>query len=377
MTDENAVNGDAHRQYRNVVHHVDVSDVAGFGPDEHVTVTVVHPGAGELAVRPIIAFALPGAGYNRNYFTFDMPGSKTRGQAGWHARRGWIFVAIDTLGVGEASLPEPADLSLNRLARVNHAVVQTILERLAEGSLSKELAPIANPVVLGLGQSMGGGLTIVQQAHHNSYDAIALLGFSAVWTSTRKLPGSPPAGVPYLARDADLPRPDPRSHKERCAVAANPMLLRLQGNAELYPTKSTTPPGWHFHFDDVPAEVRERDLDMTGEAPPWRSNTVPGAVFHMLAPGSLGPEAAAIVVPVLSAFGERDVTEDPRMEHKAFRHAVDFSSFICPRMGHMHNFASTREILWSRIHHWGEHVAELKQQLPSDWPSGLFSDSYY
>jgi hypothetical protein len=45
-------------------------------------------------------------------------------------------------------------------------------------------------------------------------------------------------------------------------------------------------------------------------------------------------------------------------------------------MGHMHNFASTREILWSRIHHWGDHVAELKRKLPSDWPAGLFSDSY-
>ena len=121
--------------------------------------------------------------------------------------------------------------------------------------------------------------------------------------------------------------------------------------------------------------MRERDLATTGEPPLWRSTTVPGAVFHLLAPGSLGPEAAAIVVPVLSAFGERDVSEDPRMEHKAFRHAVDFSSFICPRMGHMHNFASTREILWARIHHWGEHVAELKCRLPEDWPARLFSDS--
>ncbi len=364
------------RYSRSVTLEIDVTDVADLGSQVQAMVTVVYPEQHALRDQPIVAFALPGAGYNRHYFTFDMPGSATGGQAGWHAQRGWIVFAIDTLGVGEASLPDPAELDLKRLAAVNHAVVRDILARLAAGTISPALPPVSDPVVLGLGQSMGGGLTLVQQAHHDTYDAIALLGFSAVWTSTRKLPGSPPAGVPYLSRDAGLPRPDPRSHEARRAVAANPLLLRLQGNASLYPTKAETRVGWHFHFDDVPAEVRERDLTFAGDAPPWRSDTIPGAVFHMLAPGSLGPEAAAIVVPVLSAFGERDVAEDPRMEHKAFRHAVDFSSFICPRMAHMHNFASTREILWTRIHHWGEHVADLKRRLPQDWPEGLFSDSY-
>ena len=42
-------------------------------------------------------------------------------------------------------------------------------------------------------------------------------------------------------------------------------------------------------------------------------------------------------------------------------------------MGHMHNFASTRELLWSRTAIWGQHVADLKRQLPVDWPSGLMS----
>jgi hypothetical protein len=361
---------------RSVDLEIDVTDAASLGTQLHAVVTIVYPEQRCLPEQPVVVFAFPGAGYNRRYFTFDMPGSASGGQAGWQAQRGWIFVAIDTLGVGEASLPDPAELDLKRLAAVNHAIVRDVVGRLAAGSISPDLPAVRHPVILGLGQSMGGGLTIVQQADHDTYDAIAILGFSAVWTSTRTLPGSPPAGVPYLSRDTALPRPDPKSHEERCAVASNPLLLRLQGNANLYPVKSQTPAGWHFHFDDVPAEVRERDLTFTGDAPPWRSNTIPGAVFHMLAPGSLGPEAAAIVVPVLSAFGERDVAEDPRMEHKAFRHAVDFSSFICPRMGHMHNFASTREVLWSRIHHWGQHVADLKSSLCDDWPAALFSDSY-
>ena len=109
--------------------------------------------------------------------------------------------------------------------------------------------------------------------------------------------------------------------------------------------------------------------------PPWRSSTIPGLIQWVTAPGAIAPEAASIVVPVLAAFGERDVLEDPRMESKAYRRAVDFSLFICPRMAHMHNFANTREILWTRIASWGQHVATLKSVV-RDWPTDLYSDSY-
>jgi hypothetical protein len=352
---------------------IDVTQAAGLGAAAHTRVSVVLPDPATMDERPIVAFALPGAGYGRRYFTLDMPGAEAGGQAGWHARRGWIFVAIDSLGVGEATGADPAALSMRTIATANHATVQEILHRLARGRIAVGFPPVAEPVTLGLGQSMGGGLTIVQQAHHDTYDGIGVLGFSAVYTTARGFPAGPPSGVPYLTRDMRLD--DPLSAQARAAAGANPTLARLQRNRELYFERRAAPASWNYHFDDVAPEIVERDLSFAGEPPPWRSPTIPAAVFWMLAPGALGPEAAAIVVPVLSAFGERDVAEDPRMEPKAFRHAVDFSSFICPRMGHMHNFASTRELLWSRIHHWGAHVAELKRRLPHDWPAGLFSDS--
>ena len=69
-------------------------------------------------------------------------------------------------------------------------------------------------------------------------------------------------------------------------------------------------------------------------------------------------EAAAITVPILLAMGERDVVPDPWLEPKAYRSATDISLFVCPRMGHMHNFAGTREAFWQRIHAWGEMVAQ-------------------
>jgi hypothetical protein len=35
--------------------------------------------------------------------------------------------------------------------------------------------------------------------------------------------------------------------------------------------------------------------------------------------------------------------------------------FICPRMGHMHNFASTRELFWRRIETWSDWVRAAKE----------------
>ena len=354
---------------------IDVASDSGSGQNLRTAITICLPDPGDIADNPIVAFAFPGATYSRKYFTRDVSGDSSISQAEWHCRRGWIFVAVDSLGVGEAGLPGTVDLSLQRIVAGNHYTVTQVLERLAKGTMVDDFPPIHDPTVLGFGQSMGGGLTIAQQAYHDSYHGIGILGFSPVWTTSRGLPGGQPAGIPFLARGA-APAGDVMSHEARCAASTNTTLMKLQASHGRYPTPMPTPPGWNDFFDDVPAEVRNREITFDGDVPAWRSKTMPSAVFWMLAPGSLGPEAAAVVVPVLSAFGERDVSEDPRLEQKAFRHAVDFSSFICPRMGHMHNFATTRQVLWSRIHSWGTHVSELRKQLPDAWPSQLFSDSY-
>jgi len=355
---------------------LDLGDAAGLGEPVRIRVTLTLPPAEALPDAPIVCFAQPGAGYGRGYFGFDMPAASGGGQAGWHAARGWIFCALDPLGVGESSLPDMARTMFEPVVAASHAAVRQVLGHLAAGGLAEGFPSIRAPVVLGLGQSMGGALTVVQQAHHDSFDAIAVLGFSAVQTRSSVPPGARPADVPELARGAAPRGPDPLAQEARRAAAANARLLALRASAGRYPSAAPTPPGWLYHYEDVPLQVVARDLDFSGPPPPWRSPTMPGLVHFVTAAGAIAPEAASIVVPVLAAFGERDSLEDPRLEAKAYRHAVDFSLFICPRMGHMHNFASTREVLWSRIHHWGLHVADLKGRLPQVWPAQLFSDSY-
>ena len=65
-------------------------------------------------------------------------------------------------------------------------------------------------------------------------------------------------------------------------------------------------------------------------------------------------------MPVLSAMGVRDLVPDPPGDARAFLSARSFDLFICPRMGHMHNFAGTRELLWHRIQAFGEWCAAVK-----------------
>jgi pimeloyl-ACP methyl ester carboxylesterase len=124
--------------------------------------------------------------------------------------------------------------------------------------------------------------------------------------------------------------------------------------------------GWGFHYDDVDDSIVKADLDRFptrgGNVPPWGSGTLPQAVASWcMAPGAVAPEAAAIAAPVLVAMGERDVIADPRGELRAYQSATSVDFYVCPRMGHMHNFAGTRELFWQRIETWAEWVRAFKQ----------------
>ena len=161
---------------RSVDVEVDVTEAADLGESVRTKATVVLPDSADLTDQPIVCLGFPGGGYGRHYYTFDMPGSDGGGQAGWHAERGWIFVGCDHLGVGESSLPDPNRLVYKNVAAANHETVQQVLRRLGDGSLAQGFPAVRNPVVLGIGQSMGGCLTVVQQARHNTFDGIGVLG---------------------------------------------------------------------------------------------------------------------------------------------------------------------------------------------------------
>lgn len=342
---------------------IDVTQAAALGTPAEVAASVYLP-EGPLADPPVVCFAFPGGGYCRRYFAFDMPDSLGGGgQAGFHTERGWIFVAVDHLGFGDSTVPEGNVLNYETVARGNDAAVQAVMQRLEAGTLAPGLGPVQGATKLGLGQSMGGCFTIVAQAHLETFDGVGILGYSGVHTVVPTRPGTPPGAWPWVLRGSPADNPL-ILNKAALAAAAGPDMGSRSAIGEAA-AMGEHPYQWAFHYDDEPAEMVAMDMaaaaDPAAPLPPWRSATVPGCAFYMVAPGTVATEAASIRVPVLVAVGERDVVPDPWLEPKAFKSSTDVTVFVCPRMGHMHNFAHTRFRFWARTHAWGSGVAALSR----------------
>lgn len=185
---------------------IDVTAAVGLGIEAHTAVTVFLP-AGELSDPPVVCFAFPGGGYNRRYYSFDMPDSSGGGEAGYHAQRGWIFVACDHLGTGDSTVPEGNALSYENVARANLATVEAVMAKLESGEVMEGFPPVSGAAKLGIGQSMGGCFTIVLQGQYAPFDGIASLGYSGIHTVVPSRPGTPPAQWPWIPRGSSLDAP--------------------------------------------------------------------------------------------------------------------------------------------------------------------------
>jgi len=313
---------------------VDVTGDTDLAGELHTAVTVCVPD--HIDGASTVLFGFPGGGFGRKYYNIDkLPGYS---QAEFHCAAGMIFVACDHLGVGESSQPDTFDLTYENLAAANHATADHVLLALRKGSLHPDLAPIDISKTVAMGQSMGGCLLTVQQGNHRTFDGVAFLGWSGIFTN---FPSASGERIIYAA----MP---PRGTDLR-AVAG-----------EVLGVVAPTPEQFRycFHWPDEEDQLVEADLasyvpfsDVArgDENTPWGSATVPACAVTMMTEGSVAGEAAAVDVPVLCASGERDVVPDPWSEPTAYRNSRDVSVFVVPRMAHMHNFSHNRQLLWSRI----------------------------
>jgi pimeloyl-ACP methyl ester carboxylesterase len=322
---------------RKVELRVDVTTAAALGRPQVVAGTAYLPDK-RRPDRPVVVFASPGGGYSRNYFDMHFPRVEGYSEAQYHTSRGFVFVAHDHLGVGDSSIDAIDELRVETIADAAHAFVRNVVGQLRQGTLDPALAPVVSPFVLGIGQSMGGGITLIMQGRHRTFDAIVPLGISAIHTT--------------------LPQRTAEQHK----ACRDIFMFSRQTPLEelLVSVTGTQVPDflYPFHWDDEPPEVRDADLSggypLRQSCPPFGSSTVPRCAVAMNSPGFFTPEVARIDVPVLMAYGERDVSHDMRREPTAFMSSNDVSVFIVPRMAHMHNFADTRHILWQRVADWAE-----------------------
>jgi len=188
---------------------------------------------------------------------------------------------------------------------------------------------------------MGGAVTTIMAGVHETYDAIAILGFSAIHTV--------------------LPFPDRQESAEVADRVAQARHVDL-ADQSVSATAALIPDFLYpFFWSDIPHDIVEADTrggyPLREHAPPFGSTALPKCAVAMLSPGYVAAEAAAVHCPVFIGLGERDTAPFPRQEPSAYENAADITLFICSQMAHMHNFASTRHRLWDRLARWCEALA--------------------
>ncbi|UGQ11188.1 hypothetical protein LO772_31030 [Yinghuangia sp. ASG 101] len=292
-----------------------------------------------LSDRPTVVLAIPGGTYHRRYWDLQPPGREDYSKAAWLARRGVVFVACDYLGGGDGTRPDDGDfMTLEVAADAAHAVHRFVREHLEKGELTDALPPLPDASYVGIGQSLGGFITMMQQGKFGDYAGIGIFG-----TSPKII-----ANIPEHRRFEGI------SQEER-------RRLIMEDNAKS--SGLSVLPAYHgaprenfrgiFHTLDVPDDLWAYD-----EA---ECHTVISRVTGTdgMTPGLAAPFADRIDVPVFLAFGESDVSEDPRAEPTAYPRSPDATVVVVPKMAHMHNFADTRVRLWRRFADWLPVVAAV------------------
>jgi len=265
-------------------------------------------------------FCFPGGGLHRGYFDLAAEG---RSFARALAARGFAVATIDPLGWGESSRPRDGfALVPEAIAAANAQAVEALA-----GELDARWPGLAR---IGVGHSLGALLAIVQQAEHESFDALVLLG-----ASTR--------GLRVVLSDEEL------AYADR-PEALLPELVRLarkrSGGEAWFELPKAARAGAIFNGGADPAALaamRQVGCEVVSVA----------ALFSMI-PGSSAPWAARVRVPVFLGVGERDITGPPHEVPASFPSSPDVTLYVQPGASHSHFAFPSCERLFDRVANWSE-----------------------
>ncbi|MER7877184.1 hypothetical protein ABTY63_27070 [Streptomyces solisilvae] len=311
---------------------IDVSDALP-GPTQAEVAATIWADPSVPGPR-LVAVAFPGGGYTRAYYELDSPELDGPGQAQFHAEQGWIVVACDPLGGGDSTPLDDELIGLEASAHAAHLVTEAVQGQLAVGTAMTSLKPCEVGTRVGIGHSLGGMQLIHQQAQHRSFDAVAVLGFSAIHTI-----------IPTPDESALAPHDAGASVADAWSGPLSDDISHLR---------------YAYHWEDVPSALVAADMSVgfpvrtAKSLPPWICSTFPPFAAFCMSPGVVASEAAAIDVPVFLGAGERDVLRDVRTEPAAYRGTRDVTVHEVPRCAHMHNFSPQRGVLWHRLQRWGD-----------------------
>jgi pimeloyl-ACP methyl ester carboxylesterase len=190
------------------------------------------------------------------------------------ADAGGVVLAIDHLGTGASTpLDDTFLLTPEILAAAGHAAFTELFGRLRKGSLLPGLPAVGSFLPIGLGHSMGAMITIVQQAHYETYGAVVNLGATGT-------------GLPEHLRDPQW-----------AALELNTVRASLVdlARAQFGVTETEDHPVPLFHADDVPRSVRTA---FRGQ----QTNLLPSSALASLLPSFTDLERGAVSVPLFLAF---------------------------------------------------------------------------
>jgi pimeloyl-ACP methyl ester carboxylesterase len=319
-----------------------VDEVGIAGVDRLVADLFVVPEA--LPDHPVVMICVPGGGISRRYYDLRVPSSLGEYSMARHlARQGTIVVTIDPPGVGDSDVPvDGYALTPSAVAEVLARAAAHVLSGLRRGTLTDQLVARPELLAIGVGHSAGGLLTVVQQHHHRSYQALALLGFGG-------------AGLPeFLGYEELRYAGDPAGLRE---VVASLTAARFGGPLPVLANATSD----LLVKPSPPAEV----LDALGEA------TAPllGLVgLTAIVPGSVGDSMGRIDVPVFVGIGEHDIASSPHAIAAELPASMDLTLFGLAGAGHNHNVAEGRARLWDRMLAWSNSLspAVVSLEEPSE-----------
>jgi alpha-beta hydrolase superfamily lysophospholipase len=273
-----------------------------------------------------LVVAAPGGTYTRAYWHLEVPGQTGWSCAEYLAADGFVVFAFDQPSTGESSVAtDPGRLRFEDVAAANADVAAQLAARARDGDLVDGLGPSSVVRIIGVGHSLGGQLTAVQQGLHRSFDAVAILGSSFL-------------GNAQVGSDA--------------AALAEGHLRVLAGDS--YDGGLLRVPRdalrAQFHLPDVPPEVlREDDRHATVLPRQLALSAIDASSYHSV--------LVTIDVPVLLAYGDVDMSSDPVAEIALYQASRDRTLLHLSGSAHCHNTALTRQLLWRRLSSWISGIA--------------------
>jgi pimeloyl-ACP methyl ester carboxylesterase len=258
--------------------------------------------------------------------------------------KGFIVLAADHLGVGASSKPADGDrVNFETMSAAAASFVAQVRAMLADGSPQLGGRPLPSVPIIGVGHSLGACLTVVHQARHRCYDAVALLGFTH---------GQKEVSVTAVGAVEREPINDDTTLRETATEQARAFFADTWD--DIYGSAPREPNHAWLHDPDVPAAVIAAD---DAKAARWPRQPYVEALIA----GRSARFAAQLDCNVFIGFGDHDVPPVPHADVAYYPRSHDVTLHVLRNSAHCHNFASTRTQLWDRIGLWaGEQAKNLE-----------------